>query len=135
MLGTEQLSIGQVARQLGMRASAIRYYEQVGLLAAPARASGQRRYTPGDVARLEVIRAARQSGFALGEIRQLLTAHPRGTPPAARWQRLAATKLPEVERLIAQATLLRSLLVAGSQCACLDLEQCFGVREAGGTAP
>ncbi len=127
MPGTDALSIGEVARRVGLRPSAIRYYEQIGLAAAPRRAGGQRRYAPSEIARLQLIHRAQQQGFTLREIRQLLDAHPGGTPSAPRWQALARTKLPQVEQVIARATRLKALLEAGSQCACADLEQCFGV--------
>jgi len=74
----EELSIGEVARQAGIRASAIRYYEQAGLLPAPRRRGGQRRYEPDVVDRLALIAFAQQAGFTISEIRTLFRGVRRG---------------------------------------------------------
>ena len=66
-----QLTISEVARQVGLQASAIRYYERIGILLPAQRISGQRRYEPTVLYRLAVIQRARQIGFTLDEIRQL----------------------------------------------------------------
>jgi MerR family redox-sensitive transcriptional activator SoxR len=76
----EELSIGEVARQVGIRASAIRYYEQAGLLPAPRRRSGQRRYDPDIIDRLALIEFAQQAGFTIGEIRTLFEGFEQETP-------------------------------------------------------
>src|SRR5574341_1929395 len=90
------LNIGELARQAGMQTSAIRYYESIGLMPPPPRASGWRRYDPAAIERLRVIKAARDVGFSIGEISMLLNGFPRGTPPSERWQKLAEKKLPEI---------------------------------------
>ena len=123
------LPIGEIAQRAGVQPSAIRYYEQIGLMPAPGRVSGRRHYAPDCVARLRLIQAAQQTGFTLKEIRQLLDGYAAGTPPSVRWQKMARAKLPQVESLIARATAMKSLLEAGSRCECIDLEQCFCVRE------
>ncbi len=66
------LTIGEVARRAGVRPSALRYYEDAGLLSPPARTGGQRRYEEGVLRRLAVIAAARRMGFTVAEIRTLL---------------------------------------------------------------
>jgi MerR family redox-sensitive transcriptional activator SoxR len=66
-----QLTISEVARQVGLRASAIRYYEQIGLVPRAERISGQRRYDTTALYRLAVIQSARQLGFTLQEVREL----------------------------------------------------------------
>lgn len=69
------LSIGQVAEKSGCTPPTIRYYESIGLLAAPPRgASGRRSYGPGDVARLSFIRHARNFGLGIPQVRDLLAA-------------------------------------------------------------
>ena len=65
---TEELTIGEVARRAGIRTSAIRYYESVGLLPAPPRMSGRRRYDPSIVQRLAVLHLAQEAGFTMAEI-------------------------------------------------------------------
>jgi MerR family redox-sensitive transcriptional activator SoxR len=121
----ETLSIGEVARRAGLRQSAIRYYESVGLLPQPERASGWRRYTADTVERLQVIRAARDLGFALEEIRTLLYEFEPNTPPPERWRALAAEKLPAIDALISRAMAMRHLLLAGLNCQCTRIEECF----------
>jgi DNA-binding transcriptional MerR regulator len=67
------MTIGEVARASGLLTSAIRYYEQVGLIAQPARAGGQRRYDRRVLERLAVVAFAKTCGFTLPEVRTLLT--------------------------------------------------------------
>jgi MerR family transcriptional regulator, redox-sensitive transcriptional activator SoxR len=91
------MTIGEVAHQGGIATSAIRYYEEIGLLPLPARVNGRRRYDRSTVQRLRVIERAQQAGFTLGEIRELFFGFAVGTPPAARWEVLAHRKLSELE--------------------------------------
>src|SRR5574341_1582752 len=121
----EDFTIGEVARQAGLQTSAIRYYEDIGLLPAPVRRSGQRRYDASVLDRLHMIRAAREIGFTLEEIRTLLDGFPEATPPSERWQAMASRKLPEVEALIKRARLMKRLLESGLQCDCASMEACF----------
>ena len=67
-----KLTISEVARQAGIRASAIRYYESVGLLPMPQRVSGQRRYHAEILRRLAFIQAAQAVGFSVAEMQTLL---------------------------------------------------------------
>lgn len=122
MLG--ELTIGAVARRSGLRASALRYYESAGLLPAPRRVSGQRRYDAAVLERLAVIRVAQEAGFTIAETRTLLHGFAPDTPPPARWHALATRKLPEVEALIARAEGMKRVLEAGLRCECLTLEDC-----------
>ena len=72
------MGIGEVARRAGIRASAIRYYEEVGLLAAPARVGGKRRYDEGVLRCLANIEGAKRAGFTIGEMRAFLDGLPAG---------------------------------------------------------
>jgi MerR family redox-sensitive transcriptional activator SoxR len=124
----ESMSIGEVARSAGVRPSALRYYEGVGLLPPPERANGRRRYD-GELLRevldrLEVIRLAQQAGFTISEIRTLLDGFSEDTPPSERWRLLAQDKLPEVEVLLERALGMKDLLERGLRCECLRLEEC-----------
>jgi len=114
------MSIGEVARQAGLRPSAIRYYERLGLLPAPSRASGRRRYAEDVLLQLQVIRFARHSGFALREIRLLFA----GRPYSSRMRELAARKFDELEAVIGRARGMQALLRHAQRCRCLTLEQC-----------
>ena len=124
----ESMSIGQVARRAGVKPSALRYYEGVGLLPPPERANGRRRYD-GEVLRkvldrLAVVRVAQQAGFTISEIRTLLDGFSEDTPPSGRWRVLAQDKLPEAEALVERALGMKSLLERGLRCQCLRLEEC-----------
>jgi len=120
------LTIGQVAREAGLRASAIRYYESIALLPAPERSGGQRRYDAAILERLAFIGAARGLGFSLDEIRALLGGGEADAPLAARWQGLAHRKLGEIDRVLAEATLIQRALREGLECRCTDLASCLG---------
>jgi MerR family transcriptional regulator, redox-sensitive transcriptional activator SoxR len=122
------MSIGEVARRAGVRPSALRYYEGVGLLPLPERTNGRRRYD-GEVLRevldrLAVVRVAQQAGFTISEIRTLLNGYSEDTPPSERWRLLAEEKLPEVEALVERALGMKYLLERGLRCECLRLEDC-----------
>ena len=73
-----RLTISEVARQVGLKSSAIRYYEQLGILPPAERVSGQRRYDRTVLYRLAVVQRARQAGFSLDEIRTLCCRAPAG---------------------------------------------------------
>jgi MerR family transcriptional regulator, redox-sensitive transcriptional activator SoxR len=124
----ESMSIGEVARQAGVRPSALRYYEDIGLLPRPERESGRRRYE-GKVLRevldrLAVVRVAQQAGFTINEIGVLLDGFAEDTPPYERWRILAREKLPEIEVLVERALGMKQLLERGLRCECLRLEDC-----------
>jgi MerR family transcriptional regulator, redox-sensitive transcriptional activator SoxR len=124
----ESMSIGEVARSAGVRPSALRYYEGVGLLPPPERENGRRRYD-GELLRevldrLAVVRVAQQAGFTISEIRTLLDGFSEDTPPSERWRLLAEEKLLEVEALVERALSMKDLLERGLRCECLRLEEC-----------
>ena len=120
-----ELTISEVAKQAGVRASAIRYYESVGLLPLPQRMSGQRRYDADILRRLAFIQAAQAVGLSVAEMRTLLNELDGDAPLSARWQSLAKRKLAEVDTLIQRAQSMRRMLVQGLHCGCPDLEQCI----------
>src|SRR6478735_12114358 len=112
------MTIGQLAREGGIRPSAVRYYESLGLLPAPERRSGRREYTDGAVAHLAVVQFALATGFTLRETRQLVRGFASGTTAGARWRALAEVKLREIDTLIAQAEAMKELLTRMSRCQC-----------------
>ena len=120
------LSIGEVARQAGVRTSAIRYYERLGLLPMPERRSGRRRYQSGILARLRVISFARATGFTLREIRQLFG----GRPYSSRMRALARDKVAELEGTIGRARRMQDVLESVMRCNCLSPEECGRRMEA-----
>jgi MerR family redox-sensitive transcriptional activator SoxR len=120
-----QLTISDVARQVGLQPSAIRYYEQIGILLPAQRISRQRRYDATVLYRLAVIQRARQVGFTLDEIRQLFFGFRNVTRASERWQKLSRTKLAELDGLMDGIRTMRSLLKKMMQnCRCDTLEQC-----------
>jgi MerR family transcriptional regulator, redox-sensitive transcriptional activator SoxR len=103
------LSIGEVARRAGLRTSAIRYYEKVGLLPRAPRVGRQRRYEPRVLERLAVVRFAQFVGLRLSEIKWLLNDVP-GRPPPERWRRLARQRLTQLDALMVEVGTIRELL-------------------------
>lgn len=119
-----QMSISEVARQVGLRPSAVRYYEQLGVLLPPPRISGQRRYDVAALQRLAVVQRARQAGFTLGEIRQLFFGFRPTARPSARWKELSRRKLAELETLLDGIRTMQRLLHRLKSCRCDALEEC-----------
>ena len=127
----EELAIGEVARRAGIRPSALRYYESIGLMPAPKRLSGRRRYDESTVQMLRVIQLAQHAGFTVAEIQTLLHGFAPDTPPAARWQPLAQQKIAELDALMARAQQMKYILEHGLNCGCLRLEDCAVELERG----
>src|SRR5439155_10905122 len=120
----EDLSISDVARVFGLRTSAIRYYEQIGILPPAMRKNGQRRYNNGVLFRLAVVQRARETGFTLEEIRELFFGFPAGTPPPKRWHRLSQRKIAELRDRIKRLKLMETLLKRMEDCRCAALDEC-----------
>jgi MerR family transcriptional regulator, redox-sensitive transcriptional activator SoxR len=127
----EELAIGEVARRAGIRPSALRYYESIGLLPAPRRVNGRRRYDESTVQMLKVVQLAQQAGFTVAEIQTLLHGFAPDTPPAARWQPLAQQKIAELDALIVRAQQMKHILENGLNCGCLRIEDCAVALERG----
>jgi MerR family transcriptional regulator, redox-sensitive transcriptional activator SoxR len=120
-----QLTISQVARQVRLRPSAIRYYERIGLLPPAERRSGQRRYDPAVLYRLALIQRARQLGFTLAEIRCLFFGFRDITRPSERWRTLSQRKLAELDQLMDGIKAVRRVLTKlMTKCHCDSLDQC-----------
>ena len=92
------MRIGELAQELGTTSQAVRFYERAGLLREPERtASGYRVYGPADVKRLRFIRKAKQLGFSLDEIGDILRLHDAGQVPCAQVMAIAERHLRETE--------------------------------------
>ena len=122
--GAPALTIGAVARLTGKSASAIRYYEQIGLLPEPARDAGRRRYDRAIVRTLAVIETAQRAGLALDEIKLLLSASPGDPATVERLREVASRKLPEIMAQIERTEMVRDWLECAARCECPDLDQC-----------
>ncbi|WP_217158288.1 MerR family transcriptional regulator [[Mycobacterium] fortunisiensis] len=114
------LTIGDVAERSGIASTALRYYEQVGLIPAPRRVGGQRRYEETVLTRLEVIRLCKTAGFSLTEIALLLDDSP-GRPVA---RELAQAKLAEIDAQLASLAQARAIIEWGMRCTCPSIELC-----------
>ena len=118
------MKIGELAHRAGFQASAIRYYEKLGLLAPPHRTGGQRRYSSDALDRVLLIRFAGEMGFTLAEVKLFLSGLRDNAPVGPRWKKLATRKLSEVEAQIARSLRLKTLLQCLLRCRCASLKQC-----------
>jgi MerR family redox-sensitive transcriptional activator SoxR len=128
------LTIGEVARQVGLNTSAIRYYESLGVLPEPRRVSGQRRYDAATIRRLQVIDVAKRAGFSLDDARVLLAADDGDGSAHEQLHDLAQRKLPEVDAVIQRAQAMRHWLSVATGCGCETLDVC-ALFEADGIVP
>lgn len=128
-----QFTISEVARQIGIRPSAIRYYEQMKILPPTRRISGQRRYDIGAVYQLAVLRRAQEVGFTLDEIRRLFSGFRKSTPISLRWRKIAEAKQIELDAQMSRIQSMKELLgKLQTRCQCDTLAQCgAGILRAG----
>ena len=118
------LTIGELSRRTGRRASTIRYYEQIGLMREPIRIGGRRRYGEDAVRTLAVIDAAQRGGLTLDETRSLLEAAPGDEAAIDALRRIAERKLPEVTAMIERALVVQRWLETAARCECPSLDEC-----------
>lgn len=111
------MTIGELAQRAGINASAIRYYERVGVLPEPERAGGRRHYSEDALRRLRILAVAKRAGFSLDEAKALLQTE-------SRLPDLAARKLGEVEASIARHEAMRDWLAAATHCTCETFDAC-----------
>lgn len=119
---SNDLAIGDLARETGCKVQTIRYYEEIGLMPEPARTAGnQRRYDERQAERLAFIRHSRELGFSLEAIRELLSLSDRPEQPCDAVDRLARRQLEQVEQRLARLSVLKAELER-------MIEQCAGGR-------
>ncbi len=120
-----RLTIGELAARSGLAASALRYYEGLGLISAERTAGGQRRYPRATLRRIAFIRAAQRVGLSLDEARAALSGLPEDrTPNAAEWAEVARSWQERIDAQIADLRRLRSRLTGCIGCGCLSLTAC-----------
>lgn len=107
---TKEMTIGEVARQAGLRPSAIRYYESMKVLPPPRLVNTKRRYTADIFLQLTLIKIAQEAGFTVAEMRLLLNSHQGDTQFPGGWRALAQQKLIEVEARMEQLKTMRYIL-------------------------
>src|SRR5262245_63306713 len=115
------LTIGELARRAGVASSAVRYYEDLGLLPTPARIAGQRRYPESATGLVGVILLLRDVGFTLAEQKAFMAS--RAAAPGD-WRRLARRKLAELDDQIAKAQTAREAIEHALRCPYDDIRQC-----------
>ena len=118
------MTIGEVARQTGVTASTLRYYEKAGLIPPPSRAGKRRQYEHQVLGRIRIIVLARDAGFSVRETRTFLNGFPNGTTPALRWREMSRRKIAELDELMTRLAQMKSILDASFHCECRRLEDC-----------
>ena len=121
----DRVTIGEFARRAGVAASAVRYYEDLGLISSQRTAGGQRRYARVMLRRVAFIRAAQTVGLSLTEVRTALAKLPdERAPNKADWNKVSATWIRRVDERIAELEQLRATLNSCVGCGCLSLRTC-----------
>ncbi|MEE9389243.1 MAG: redox-sensitive transcriptional activator SoxR [Paracoccaceae bacterium] len=119
------LSIGQIADRTGLAVSAIRFYEEKGLITPERTPSGQRRYQRADIRRLSFVMISQQLGYTLAEIQELFSGLPANrTPNKADWTRIGRGFRASIDDRISRLTNLRDKLDGCIGCGCLSLRNC-----------
>ncbi|MBK9011341.1 redox-sensitive transcriptional activator SoxR [Novosphingobium sp.] len=135
------LPIGELAKRTGLAVSAIRFYEDKGLIQAFRTMGNQRRFLRSDIRRLSFILIAQQLGLGLAEIESELSKLPQGrTPTVNDWQKISRSMRKSIDAKIQLLTRTRSKLDECIGCGCLSLERCRLYNKddragAGGTGP
>jgi MerR family transcriptional regulator, redox-sensitive transcriptional activator SoxR len=121
----QRLTIGELAARSGNATSALRYYEEIGLIGSERTAGGRRRYPRATLRRLAFVRAAQRIGLSLDEVRDSLAHLPVDhVPSAAEWNRVAGTWQHRIDEQIADLQRLRDQLTGCVGCGCLSLTKC-----------
>jgi MerR family redox-sensitive transcriptional activator SoxR len=119
------LSIGEVAERTGVATSALRYWEELGLISSERTTGNQRRYERATIRRVSFIRAAQRVGLSLDEIAGALERLPRSrTPTATDWARLSRSWRGRLDEQIRSIERLRDQLDSCIGCGCLSLRTC-----------
>ncbi|MEB3021862.1 MerR family transcriptional regulator [[Mycobacterium] crassicus] len=118
---SDRMAIGEVTRRSGVAATTLRFYEQIGLLSAPYRVGGQRRYDTAVLARLEVIGLCKSAGFTLDEIALLFADDAPGRPAS---RELARAKLAEIDAQLETLSRARAVIEWGMRCTCPSIDAC-----------
>ena len=121
----EHITITQLAERSGVAASALRYYEELGLITAERTKGNQRRYRRSVLRRVAVIKVAQSMGVSLRQIHTALAAlRDRRDPTPDDWERLSRTWHDELSARIALLEKLRDQLSSCIGCGCLSLDRC-----------
>jgi MerR family redox-sensitive transcriptional activator SoxR len=125
MVEVKRFTVGEIAGRTGVATSALRFYEEHGLIHSERNDVGHRRYHADVMRRVSFIRTAQRVGLSLSEIEEALSSLPdKRTPTAKDWDRLAASWRPRLDDQIALLTRLRDQLDGCIGCGCLSLSSC-----------
>ncbi len=125
MKGTDLLTIGDLSERTGLSVSAIRFYEEKGLVHPSRNAGGQRRFLRADIRRLSFVLVAQEFGFSVAEIAAQLQRLPEGRAPTkADWTRISRDFRSHLDRKIERMTALRNKLDGCIGCGCLSMKTC-----------
>ena len=136
MADADLVPIGELAQRSGLAPSALRFYEQQGLISSVRSAGGQRRYKRSELRRVSFVLAAQRVGVPLADVREMLDGLPRGrTPTKKDWQRLSTRWRRRLDERIAALESLRDNLTECIGCGCLSLRTCnlFNPQDAAAT--
>lgn len=119
------LPIGYLSARTGLSVSAIRFYEDKGLITPHRNAGGHRRYMRSDIRRLSFIRIMQQLGFSIEDIRIHMSRLPNGRTPTKRdWEKISSDCMAVLEARIAELSRMKNHLDGCIGCGCLSLEKC-----------
>jgi MerR family redox-sensitive transcriptional activator SoxR len=122
---SELLTISEIARRSGVAASALRYYEERGLISGERAGSGHRRYPRPVLRRIAFIVFAQRVGLSLDEIAaELARLPPQGVPRRRDWARLSTTWSKRIDERIEELERLKAGLTECIGCGCLSLDRC-----------
>ncbi|MFT5202992.1 MAG: MerR family redox-sensitive transcriptional activator SoxR [Candidatus Aldehydirespiratoraceae bacterium] len=112
------LAIGEVATATGLAVSAVRYYDEIGVISTADRVGGKRRFSESTVGRVNFIRRSQDAGFSLDEIREILD------DTSGEWHQIVEAKIAETITRRAELDTLLSLLEAIQECGCEAVATC-----------
>jgi MerR family redox-sensitive transcriptional activator SoxR len=120
-----ELAIGEIAERSGVPASALRFYESVGLIGSTRTSGNQRRYERSTLRRIAVIQAGKAAGIPLEQIGAALATLPDDrVPTRSDWERLSRAWRDDIDRRIAALNGLRDRLSTCIGCGCLSIDRC-----------
>jgi MerR family redox-sensitive transcriptional activator SoxR len=121
----DHITIGELSARSGVATSALRFYEQRGLIRSERTTGNQRRYARSQLRRVAFVRAAQRVGLSIDEIREALSTLPDNrTPTKADWERLSRNWESRLDARIRELEQLKTKLTSCIGCGCLSLRRC-----------
>jgi MerR family redox-sensitive transcriptional activator SoxR len=121
----DDLTIGELSARSGVAPSALRFYEERGLIRADRTSGNQRRYPRVTLRRIALVRAGRSADIPLRQIREALDSLPSERTPTRRdWERLSRAWRADIDRRISMLEAVRDRLTTCIGCGCLSIDRC-----------